>query len=190
MDFSLGNKRQRFTQLYRSRSTQKRIFWFRINRYRKKLLISFRLLSIIYKICKNHKKWSKTAARRAVLIFQTGFSQPVDPEFWIFLAKDNLRKKICPQSPCLPSQVAHSLQNVICKILKFPEILFYEYVQMTTNHDNKYRFSQQVAAKKTDKKGGSGVQVTKRSTFFRDRKLVRSTLKGLLNRSQFSKIPS
>ena len=129
MDFSLGNKRQRFTQLYRSRSTQKRIFWFRINRYRKKLLISFRLLSMIYKICKNHKKWSKTAARRAVLIFQTGFSQPVDPEFWIFLAKDNLRKKICPQSPCLPSQVAHSLQNVICKILKFPEILFYEYVQ-------------------------------------------------------------
>ena len=118
MDFSLGNKRQRFTQLYRSRSTQKRIFWFRINRYRKKLLISFRLLSIIYKICKNHKKWSKTAARRAVLIFQTGFSQPVDREFWIFLAKDNLRKKICPQSPCLPSQVAHSLQNVICKILK------------------------------------------------------------------------
>ena len=130
MDFSLGNKRQRFTQLYRSRSTQKRIFWFRINRYRKKLLISFRLLSIIYKICKNHKKWSKTAARRAVLIFQTGFSQPVDPEFWIFLAKDNLRKKICPQSPCLPSQVAHSLQNVICKILKLPEILFYEYVQI------------------------------------------------------------
>ena len=85
---------------------------------------------MIYKICKNHKKWSKTAARRAVLIFQTGFSQPVDPEFWIFLAKDNLRKKICPQSPCLPSQVAHSLQNVICKILKFPEILFYVYVQI------------------------------------------------------------
>ena len=54
---------------------------------------------------------------------------------------------------------------------------------MTTNHDNKYRFSQQVAAKKTDKKGGSGGQVTKRSTFFRDRKLVRSTLKGLLNRT-------
>jgi len=41
----------------------------------------------------------------------------------------------------------------------------------------------QVAAKKTDKKGGSGGHVTKRSTFFRDRKLVRSTLKGLLNRS-------
>ena len=62
-------------------------------------------------------------------------------------------------------------------------IIKQHYSLMTTNHDNKYRFSQQVAAKKTDKKGGSGGQVTKRSTFFRDRKLVRSTLKGLLNRS-------
>ena len=129
MEFSLGNKRQRLTQVYRSSSSQNRFFRLRINWYWKKLLISFQLLSIIYKICKNHKNWSKIAARRAVSIFQTGFSQPVDPQFWIFLAKDNLHKKICPQSPCSPSQVAHSLQNVICKILKFPEILLYEYVQ-------------------------------------------------------------
>ena len=129
MEFSLGNKRQRLTQVYRSSSTQNRFFRLRINRYWKKLLISFQLLSIIYKICRNHTNWSKIAARRAVSIFQTGFSQPVDPQFWIFLAKDNLLKKIYPQSPCLPSQVAHSLQNVICKILKFLDILFYEYVQ-------------------------------------------------------------
>ena len=33
-------------------------------------------------------------ARRAVSIFQTGFSHPVDPEFRIFLAKDNLHKDL------------------------------------------------------------------------------------------------
>ena len=56
--------------------------WF--NRYGKKLIIAFQHLSILYRICENHKNWSKIVARRAVSIFQTGFSHPVDPEFRIF----------------------------------------------------------------------------------------------------------
>ena len=104
---------------YVSHYSLKRILRIRFNRYGEKLVITFQLLGNIYKICENHKNWSKTVARRAVSIFQTGFSHPVDPEFRIFLAKDNLHKKICPQSPCLKFQVAYSLQNVIGKILKF-----------------------------------------------------------------------
>ena len=69
---------------------------FEIKRYREMLLKAFQLLSIIYRICENRENWSKTVDRRAISIFENGFSHPVDPEFQIFLSKDNLHKNICP----------------------------------------------------------------------------------------------
>ena len=95
-----------------SRDTQKRIFWFCMSHYGKKLLISFQPLRKANMMSKFHKNWLIIVARRAYQRFQTGFSHPVDPEFQIFQAHDHLRQKVCPQSPCLHSQVAYSLQNV------------------------------------------------------------------------------
>ena len=55
-----------------------------INWYREMLLKAFQLLSIIYKICEYHKKWSQTVSRRAFWRFWMWSSHPVDAVFQIF----------------------------------------------------------------------------------------------------------